>query len=143
MHCRYENLVLVLDAEVLASQDLNQLLFCQRQELLPALHLQEVRVDVALGELHQVVTGDLLGELEKADAVQRVDLPLQELAAELHHLGELQHVGGDDQLLNVVLPDAHHPCGQAHDSGAVGQPPPRPGRRATVPAAPPPQPLPV
>lgn len=87
-------------------------------------------MDVALGELHQVVTGDLLGELEEADAVQRVDLPLQELAAELHHLGELQHVSSDDQLLNVVLPDVHHPCGHAQDSGApleaaaVGQPPP-------------------
>lgn len=113
LHGSYEHLVLVLDAQVLAAQDLHQLLLGERQELLAALHLQEVRVDVALGELQQVVAGDLLGELEEADAVERVHLPLEELAAQLHHLAQLQHVGGHDQLLHVVLPDAHHPCGQA------------------------------
>lgn len=77
-----------------------------------------MRVDVALGELQQVVAGDLLGELEEADAVQWVDLALQELAAQLHHLAELQHVRGDDQLLHVVLADAHHACGRAQDGGA-------------------------
>ena len=73
----------------------------------PLVHLGEVPLDVALGGGEQVHAAVQVCEGPDAEAVGGVELALQELAARVPDIRQLQQVGGGQQRLHVVLGHVH------------------------------------
>ena len=72
------------------------------------VHLCEVPLDAALGGGEQVHAAVQVCEGPDAEAVGGVELALQELAARVPDIRQLQQVGGGQQRLHVILGHVHH-----------------------------------
>ena len=73
----------------------------------PLVHLGEVSLDVSLGGGEQVHAAVQVCEGPDAEAVGGVELALEELAARVPDIRQLQQVGGGQQRLHVVLGHVH------------------------------------
>ena len=100
------DLLLRPDIELVARGYLHELVERKEEKLLVVDHLLEMMLGEGVRLLEEVATGVRVGEGPDAEAVRRVELPLQELAADVLDLLQLQETGGRQEGLHVGL--LHH-----------------------------------
>ena len=66
-------------------------------------HLSEVPLNVGLCRGEELEAAVEVGEGPDAEAVGGVELGLEELAAGVPHIGQLEQVSGGEQRLDIVL----------------------------------------
>lgn len=108
-HERVEDVLLRGDVEVVAFDQIRQLLHVQLEELLILAHVHEVIVGVLVGQIEEREAALLFGEQREPDAVGRVELLRQEVAAGRHHRVHLQEARGRQQRLHVLLAQVDPP----------------------------------
>jgi len=100
-----EDSLLGTNVQLTVGDQLANLLEGQQQELLGAHHLLEVLQGVLVGPRVELLAGVGVREAADAQAVGRVKLAQQELAARIPHGVHLQQSGGRKKHLHVLLGD--------------------------------------
>jgi len=100
-----EDSLLGANVQLTVGDQLANLLEGQQQELLGAHHLLEVLQGVLVGSRVELLAGVGVREASDAQAVGRVKLAQQELAARIPHGVHLQQSGGRQKHLHVLLGD--------------------------------------
>jgi len=104
-HDSVEDLLLRAHVQLVAADDVHQLADGQQQELLALHHLLEVVLRELVSDAQQFPAGVCVGEGADAQAVGGVQLTLEELAADVLNLNQLQQTGGRKERLDIGLLD--------------------------------------
>jgi hypothetical protein len=102
-HNSAENLFLSAHIELVTGDDVNQLGHRQEQKLFTLHDLSEIVLSEFIRNAKQLATRVRVSKSAYSQAIRGVKLSLEELAANILNLSQLEEAGGGQQSLDVVL----------------------------------------